>query len=88
MSKSHLQLHLAALHVHLEHDPYKYSEAFDGENKRVMDTTDYFTDEGGRALSAFVVLDPTRHIAEIKWIEAGALPSGEDDEPDEDEHEF
>jgi hypothetical protein len=45
-----------------------------------MDTSDYFRDEGGAVLTAFVVLRPEQFIAEIEWIEAGPLPS-ENEEP-------
>jgi len=79
MSRTRLQLHLVGLRLHLERDPLRYSEAFTDENHRVMDTADYFQDEGGVVLSAFVVLRPDELVAEIQWIEAGALP-GEGDQ--------
>lgn len=84
MSKKALRLHLTALELHLERDPFSYSEAYTDENHRAMDTRDYFTDEGGRALTAFVTLFPSQMIARIEWIMVGRLPSGEEG-LDEDE---
>ena len=87
MSKKALRLHLTALELHLERDPFLYSEAYTDENHRAMDTQDYFTDEDGRALTAFVTLFPNQMVAQIEWIIAGPLPSGEEilDEDDDEE---
>lgn len=75
MSGSRLALHLAGLVLHLERDPYRYSEPYGDENHRAMDTADYFRDEGGAVLSAFVTLRPEEFVAVIQWIAAGPLPS-------------
>ncbi len=80
MSLKRLRLHLTALELNLERDPFKYSEPFSDENHRVLDTHDYFQHEGGAVLSAFVLLHPGGLEAEIQWIEAGPLPT-ESEEP-------
>jgi hypothetical protein len=87
MSPKRLKLHLTGIELSLERDPFLYSEAYGDELHRVIDTRDYFRDEGGVVLSAFVVLNRSVFVAEIKWIDVGPLPSGEDDDEDEDEDE-
>jgi hypothetical protein len=76
MAPKRLRLHLTAIELNLERDPFMYSEAFGDEFHRTLDTRDYFRHEGGRALSAFVVLYPKLREAQIQWIEVGALPEG------------
>lgn len=79
MAPRRLRLHLTAIELNLERDPYMYSEAFSDDRHRVLDTRDYFRHDRGRAVSAFVLLHPERLEAEIQWIEVGALPDGDDD---------
>lgn len=77
-SPERLKLHLAAIELNLKRDPFDYSEPFDDESHRIIETTDYFND--GFVLTAFVRLCEG-FVAEIMWIDMRPLP---DDAQDED----
>lgn len=81
-STARLDLHLAAVKLKLERDPFQFSEAFIDDDHRVVETHDYITD--GYAMSAFVVLDLEHLVAEIKWIEISSLPADDDEEEDDE----
>lgn len=77
-SPGRLKLHLAAIELNLERDPFGYSEPFEDESHRVIETTDYFND--GFVLTAFVRLCEG-FIAQIMWVDMRPLPDdGEEDE--------
>lgn len=79
VSPARTKLHMASIEVAIERDPYAYSEPFAGESHRVFQSDDF---HDGVRLIAFVVLDPRRLAAEIKWVETRPA-STEDDEEDE-----
>lgn len=65
-------MHLAAIRLGLERDPYRCSTPFASENHRVIESVDYVTD--GFVMTAFVLLSPDRWEAEVKWVELRELP--------------
>jgi len=84
-SPGRIKLHLAAIELALERDPFRYSHAFSDEQHRMIRTND-FVDAGiefrdGFILTAFIVIDATRLTCEIKWIDMQPVP----EEDDEDE---
>ncbi len=82
VSPGRLKLHLAAMELNLERDPLTYTHQFLPENGayRVLETKDYFGD--GFILTAYVVLREGL-IAEVMWIDMRALPTPDDEEPEE-----
>lgn len=75
MTTKRLNMHVAAIELNLERDPFKYSEPYSDERHRVLDTHDYFTHEMGTCVTAFVTIHLERREVEINWIETGALPA-------------
>lgn len=84
MSPKRLSMHLTAIELNLERDPFSYSEAYSDESHRVLDTHDYFVHDGGACLTAFIVVHTKRLEVEISWIEAGSLPTSNDDFDDDE----
>lgn len=71
-----LRVHLAALKRDLKWDPFLRSHPFDGDARRVLQTTSYVGE--GFVLTAYFVLYKNFTL-EIKYIEASPLPAGGSD---------
>lgn len=77
-SPGRMKLHLAALELNLERDPFHNSEAYGEPTHRVMETRDHFDD--GFVLSAFIVIDVEHFDVEVKWIDMRPLPDDDDED--------
>jgi hypothetical protein len=82
LRRARFDMHLAAIRLGLERDPYRLSTPFMSENDRVIESNDYVDD--GFIMTAFVQLDPNRFNAEVKWVELRPLPADDADDPSED----
>jgi hypothetical protein len=65
-----LELHLDAFRLGLERDPFRYSEPFGEEARRVLETTDI---AGGFVLTAYAILHEG-FKARLMWVDARPLP--------------
>jgi hypothetical protein len=88
-SRGRLKLHLAAIELALERDPFTYSHAYTDEFHRLIQTDD-FVDAGiefsdGFILTAFIVVDPQRLACTINWIDMQPIPDEDLDDEDADD---
>ena len=75
--QAQFDMHLAAIRLGLERDPYRYSTPFLSENDRVIESDDHVDD--GFIMTAFVQLNPDTLGAEVKWVELRPLPADDAD---------
>jgi hypothetical protein len=69
VDEERIELALDAFKLGLERDPFRYSEAFADESRRVMQVRD---DYAGVMFTAYVVLYDGC-VSELKWIDANPL---------------
>lgn len=74
VTPARLKLHLDAVRLNLERDPFEYSAPFSDEAHRVIETRDYFND--GFVLTAYVRLCQG-FVAQIMWIDIRPLSDDE-----------
>jgi hypothetical protein len=72
-----LKLHLDAAELGLERDPFRYSEPFAEDSRRIIETRDEVGD--GFIFTAYAVLYDDFTV-ELKWIETRPLPEQEEEE--------
>lgn len=77
LRRPRFDMHLAAIRLNLERDPYRYSTPFLSQNDRVIESVDYVDD--GFIMTAFVKLDPSRLVVEIKWVELRPIQDEDED---------
>ena len=65
-----IEEHEAAFRLALERDPFRYSEPFGQDSRRILETRDDFHDV---MVTAYAVLYEDITV-ELKWIEAHPLP--------------
>jgi hypothetical protein len=76
LRRARFDMHLAAIRLNLERDPFHYSTPFLSDEYRVIESVEYVND--GFIMTAYVRLDPKRFVAEIMWVELRTIPIEEE----------
>jgi hypothetical protein len=79
--RARFDMHLAAIRLNLERDPFHYSTPFLTDGYRVIESVEYVND--GFIMTAYVRLHPDRFVAEIMWVELRTIPVEDEDEDEE-----
>lgn len=81
-SPTRLKLHLDAIELALERDPFQYSQQYGEEHQRVISTDDF---HDGFILTAFVTVRQTGgFVATIEWIVMRPLLDAFEPDPDDE----